>query len=377
MAQPQSASALDAPTSSSPLLESSEHDGRGRSPTARRRTISRVFNLIRRRAGRRLLRDPSVAVREAAAEQLEDRQSEWAYSKPIVILDLVWNLTFVAVSMVVLLLSIHERPSNPLRIWVLGYALQCCVHVSCVWFEYMRRHSRRGQHYLSGAPRYSSNEGDFSDSEQYVDHHFNQDFDTETFSRISLAKRIESANTSLSFVWWILGFYWSTTGDQSQNAPLLFWLCAAFLAFDVFFVVFCVSLACIIGVAVCCCLPCIIALMYAVAEQEGASEEDINMLPKFKFRRTGSFNKTGPCGGILTNLQSVPGTIDEHFLPAEDAECCICLSSYDDDIEIRELYCRHHFHSACIDRWLRMNSTCPLCKFDIVKDRCSRRYEGA
>lgn len=40
-----------------------------------------------------------------------------------------------------------------------------------------------------------------------------------------------------------------------------------FLAFDVFFVVFCVALACVIGIAVCCCLPCIIAVLYAVADQ--------------------------------------------------------------------------------------------------------------
>jgi hypothetical protein len=40
-----------------------------------------------------------------------------------------------------------------------------------------------------------------------------------------------------------------------------------FLAFDVFFVVFCVALACVIGIAVCCCLPCIIAILYAVADQ--------------------------------------------------------------------------------------------------------------
>lgn len=44
-------------------------------------------------------------------------------------------------------------------------------------------------------------------------------------------------------------------------------LCIIFLGFDVFFVVFCVALACIIGIAVCCCLPCIIALLYAVADQ--------------------------------------------------------------------------------------------------------------
>lgn len=44
-------------------------------------------------------------------------------------------------------------------------------------------------------------------------------------------------------------------------------LCITFLAFDVFFVVICVAVACIVGIAVCCCLPCIIAILYAVADQ--------------------------------------------------------------------------------------------------------------
>jgi type II secretory pathway component PulL len=48
---------------------------------------------------------------------------------------------------------------------------------------------------------------------------------------------------------------------------LFYRLCIVFLAFDVFFVVFCVALACFIGIAVCCCLPCIIALLYAVVDQ--------------------------------------------------------------------------------------------------------------
>lgn len=44
-------------------------------------------------------------------------------------------------------------------------------------------------------------------------------------------------------------------------------LCIIFLGFDVFFVVFCVALACVVGLAVCCCLPCIIAILYAVADE--------------------------------------------------------------------------------------------------------------
>lgn len=44
-------------------------------------------------------------------------------------------------------------------------------------------------------------------------------------------------------------------------------LLITFLAFDVFFVIICVVVAFIVGVAVCCCLPCIIAILYAVADQ--------------------------------------------------------------------------------------------------------------
>ncbi|KAH7295161.1 hypothetical protein KP509_27G035500 [Ceratopteris richardii] len=274
MAEGRDASTSDSITDSFPLLESSAESNNGlsgtyeRPSTASRRAISRAFNLIRRTSGRRMMREPSVLVRETAAEHLEERQNEWAYSKPIVILDLIWNLTFVIVASVVLLMSIDEKPSHPLRIWILGYALQCCIHVACVWFEYSRRLSTSGRRtYDPEAPSYSSSQDDLSYSRSYSEQEFNQDYERVVASRVSLAKRIESANTSLSFIWWVLGFYWATTEDQSQNAPLLFWLCAAFLAFDVFFVVFCVSLACIIGVAVCCCLPCILAVMHRMAEQ--------------------------------------------------------------------------------------------------------------
>jgi hypothetical protein len=40
-----------------------------------------------------------------------------------------------------------------------------------------------------------------------------------------------------------------------------------FLAFDVFFAVFCVFMASFIGIALCCCLPCVVAILYALAGQ--------------------------------------------------------------------------------------------------------------
>jgi hypothetical protein len=58
----------------------------------------------------------------------------------------------------------------------------------------------------------------------------------------------------------------------AEDAPRIYWLCIVFLAFDVFFITFCVAVACMIDIVVCCCLPCIIAILYAMANQDGASE---------------------------------------------------------------------------------------------------------
>ena len=90
-----------------------------------------------------MLRESSVRVRETAAEQLEERQSDWAYSKPMIVLDVLWNMAFVVMAVVVLGLSLEEKPTVPLRLWISGYGLQCLFHVACVVVEHRRRNQRR------------------------------------------------------------------------------------------------------------------------------------------------------------------------------------------------------------------------------------------
>ncbi|KAK9276985.1 hypothetical protein L1049_006524 [Liquidambar formosana] len=343
----------------------------------RRQSLREAARFLRRASSRRMMREPSMLVRETAAEQLEERQSDWAYSKPVVILDIIWNLAFVVVGTVVLVLSRKESPSVPLRCWIVGYALQCVLHMVCVGVEYRRRR-RRAQAFAmeeggeSGENLSSSSGGD---SVQYVTL-----ANLQVEGTSSVAKHLESANTMFSFIWWIIGFYWVSAGGQAlaHDSPQLYWLCIIFLAFDVFFVVFCVALACVIGIAVCCCLPCIIAILYAVADQEGASREDIEQMPKYKFRKIGDVEKLtdeiqGPCGGIMTECGT--DTPMDHVLSMEDAECCICLSAYDDGVELRELPCGHHFHCTCVDKWLYINATCPLCKYNILKSSNHGREE--
>lgn len=287
-----------------------------------------------------------MAVRETAAQEIEDRQVDWAFSLPVVAIDVAWNSSFVVAAGASLFLSRADCLHLPLRLWATGYALQCVVHVLCVAVEFRRRRRRFPVGVVDGG-------GGFQDSSSTIRH-------------------LESANTMFSFIWWMIGFYWICMGGRAlqQDSPILYWLCIVFLVLDLFFVMFCVTLASVIAAAVCCCLPCIIAILYVLADRGGASKEDIELLPKYKFCRIDGGQKVsedtpGPCEGIMTECEADNPV--SRRVTAEDAECCICLCAYDDGVELRELHCGHHFHLSCVDKWLYINSTCPLCKFDISK----------
>lgn len=45
--------------------------------------------------------------------------------------------------------------------------------------------------------------------------------------------------------------------------------------------------------------------------------------------------------------------------------CCICLAKYENNDELRELPCSHLFHRECVDKWLKINALCPLCKNEV------------
>ncbi|KAJ0960511.1 hypothetical protein J5N97_001601 [Dioscorea zingiberensis] len=103
-------------------------------------------------------------------------------------------------------------------------------------------------------------------------------------------------------------------------------------------------------------------------QARGATPESIDALPRYKFKskkgHTGEENDINSEsigeGGILA-----AGTDKERIISAEDAVCCICLAKYVDNDELRELPCTHFFHLDCVDKWLKINASCPLCKFEV------------
>ncbi|KAH7556859.1 hypothetical protein ACOSP7_026137 [Xanthoceras sorbifolium] len=282
-------------------------------------------------------------------ENCGSSDSSELYSKPVVFLDVMWNLAFVVVSVVVMLLALKETPSTPLRVWVSGYALQCLLHVGIVWFQY-----RTNTDFFADGDRVAANELSLSQTQRH--------------SRI--VKRLEFINTIVSSIWWVMGFYWIVVGGQSllQDSPRLYWLTVVFLAFDVFFIIFCIVMACSFFLAIFCLIP-VIAIAYAVATRKGASEDDIRSLPKYRYRLASplrTMNNDEKQDAFGTGLESgSSNSSNELALYLEDSDCCICLSSYVEGAELYTLPCNHHFHCGCISKWLRINATCPLCKFNI------------
>ncbi|KAJ2766474.1 hypothetical protein IWQ57_004345, partial [Coemansia nantahalensis] len=43
-------------------------------------------------------------------------------------------------------------------------------------------------------------------------------------------------------------------------------------------------------------------------------------------------------------------------------ECGICMDEYSAGDMVLTLPCKHLYHEECIDHWLKMNGTCPICR---------------
>ncbi|KAK4710484.1 hypothetical protein R3W88_004997 [Solanum pinnatisectum] len=61
----------------------------------------------------------------------------------------------------------------------------------------------------------------------------------------------------------------------------------------------------------------------------------------------------------------------------EGIGCSICLSNFEFGEEAKEMPCKHHFHdSICIDKWLGINGSCPICRYKMpVDEQCEKTDE--
>jgi glutaredoxin len=72
---------------------------------------------------------------------------------------------------------------------------------------------------------------------------------------------------------------------------------------------------------------------------------------------------------------SVPASSDEiarlekaKVGDTREAECAVCMESFQEGADIRKLPCSHGFHERCISDWLRVSRVCPYCRFALPAD---------
>jgi len=55
-------------------------------------------------------------------------------------------------------------------------------------------------------------------------------------------------------------------------------------------------------------------------------------------------------------------------LPSDQTTCAVCMHEFETAEELRSLHCTHHFHKECIDKWLGVATTCPVCKGEVDRE---------
>uniref|UniRef100_A0A453PSZ7 RING-type domain-containing protein n=1 Tax=Aegilops tauschii subsp. strangulata TaxID=200361 RepID=A0A453PSZ7_AEGTS len=246
--------------------------------------------------------------------------------------EVIVNVSQIVAAIVVLSLSRKEHPQAPLFEWVIGYTVGCFATLPHLYWRYIHRNIVNGEnepaHSLQGSSQNNSTEPTpASVSERRRNAARNAVLANPRIN--ALFDHFKMALDCFFAVWFVVGNVWIFGGRSSAvDAPNLY--------------------------------------REDTNNTRGATSESINTLPTYKFktkkRRHGSGNEAeGQEGGIVA-----AGTDKERSLSAEDAVCCICLAKYAHNEELRELPCTHCFHKECVDKWLKINALCPLCKAEIA-----------
>jgi E3 ubiquitin-protein ligase RNF38/44 len=76
------------------------------------------------------------------------------------------------------------------------------------------------------------------------------------------------------------------------------------------------------------------------AKPRGLQKVEIDQLPSYRF-----------------NAESKRSSMDQ-------TSCVVCMCDFENRQLLRVLPCSHEFHGKCVDKWLKTNRTCPICRTD-------------
>ncbi len=151
----------------------------------------------------------------------------------------------------------------------------------------------------------------------------------------------------------LFGFFlMSQPGDCREKSPVLFAICWQLIGVRLFVWIF----PFILVTTLFCCFGTFLLIFskYKKWKDKNRLIAMLDTVPKYKYKTTQRDNMFG-----------------DVVIDPDGADCAICLAPYEEGTHIRILRCRHHYHMDCIDQWLCLTPSCPLCKRSIFPERGS------
>lgn len=79
------------------------------------------------------------------------------------------------------------------------------------------------------------------------------------------------------------------------------------------------------------------------AKPKGLTKPEIEQLPSYRFNK------------------------ENHNSDMDQTSCVVCMCDFENRQLLRVLSCSHEFHAKCVDKWLKTNRTCPICRADATE----------
>ncbi|XP_030647572.1 RING finger protein 215 [Chanos chanos] len=73
---------------------------------------------------------------------------------------------------------------------------------------------------------------------------------------------------------------------------------------------------------------------------------------------------------IMNRLSALQTRTYRQAKTADTDDCAVCLEQFNNNQCLRVLPCLHEFHRDCVDPWLLLQQTCPLCKRSVLGNFC-------
>lgn len=153
----------------------------------------------------------------------------------------------------------------------------------------------------------------------------------------------------------VLGTGWMLTGAEcSAKDPHLYNFVQAYLLF--------LSISWLLLL----CVPLLGLLVLVLGMRYGIFQEHSGADPKIMHAlETVTFDKAISC----ENGNAAKGLLA--------AECCVCCEPFGPDLAIKRTPCQHVFHEACLEKWLKVTVSCPVCRSNLQQALQQKDEEAA